>query len=125
MSDFVILADLLPPELTAIRAGGLIVALGLAVYAIVRRRQLRNADVLILLVAALGLAIVAGTEIPDILFSACCPMFTAYRLLPTAYSPQGVHSRRAAGRDHDHCNPGRADHRGGVQGNQYGEEYED
>lgn len=63
-------ADILPPELTAIRAGGLIVALGIAAYAIARRRQLRNADVLILLVAAVGLAVVAGTEIPDALLSA-------------------------------------------------------
>ncbi len=63
-------ADLLPPELTAIRAGGLIVAFGIAVYAIARRRQLRNADVLILLVTALGLAVVAGSEIPDALLSA-------------------------------------------------------
>ena len=63
-------ADILPPELTAIRAGGLVVALGLAAYAIARRRQLRNADVLILLVTALGLAVVAGTEIPDALLSA-------------------------------------------------------
>ena len=39
-------------------------------YAIWRRRELRNADVLILLVIALGLAIVAGTEIPDALLSA-------------------------------------------------------
>lgn len=63
-------ADILPPELTAIRAGGLIVALGIAAYAIARRRELRNADVLILLVAAVGLAVVAGTEIPDALLSA-------------------------------------------------------
>ncbi len=63
-------ADLLPPELTAIRAAGLLLALGLAVFAIVRRRSLRNADVLILLTLALGLAVVAGTEIPDALLEA-------------------------------------------------------
>jgi len=63
-------ADLLPPELTAIRAGGLVLAIGIAAFAIVRRRSLRNADVLILLLIALGLAVVAGTEIPDALLEA-------------------------------------------------------
>jgi Glycosyl transferase family 2 len=64
------LADILPPELTAIRAAGLVLAVGIAAYAVWRRRQLRNADVLILLLVALGLAIVAGTEIPDAILSA-------------------------------------------------------
>ena len=63
-------AGLFPPELTAIRAGGLVLAVLIAGYAIWRRRELRNADVLILLAVALGLAIVAGTEIPDALLSA-------------------------------------------------------
>jgi hypothetical protein len=63
-------ADLLPPELTAIRATGLVIAVLVGAYAIARRRALRNADVLILLLVALGLAIVAGTEIPDALLSA-------------------------------------------------------
>ena len=63
-------AGLFPPELTAIRAGGLVVAALIAAYAITRRRELRNFDVLILLVVALALAIVAGTEIPDALLSA-------------------------------------------------------
>jgi hypothetical protein len=62
-----VLADLLPPELTAIRAVGLVLAIGIAAFAIARRRTLRNADVLILLLIALGLGIVAGTEIPDAL----------------------------------------------------------
>jgi hypothetical protein len=61
---------LFPPELTAIRAGGLIVAVLIAAYAIARRRDLRNFDVLVLLLVALALAIVAGTEIPDALLSA-------------------------------------------------------
>ncbi len=64
------LADLLPPELTAIRAGGLVLAIAIAGFAIWRRRALRNADVLILLAASFGLAIVAATEIPDALLSA-------------------------------------------------------
>jgi hypothetical protein len=63
-------ADLFPPELTAIRAAGLVLAAAIAAYAIWRRRQLRNADVLILVLVALGLAIVAGTEIPDAILSA-------------------------------------------------------
>lgn len=46
------------------------VALLIICFAIVRRRSLRNADVLILLAAGVGLAIVAGTEITDRLLSA-------------------------------------------------------
>jgi hypothetical protein len=70
MAPVEIVADLFPPELTAIRAAGLVVAVLIAGYAIARRRELRNFDVLILLVVALALAIVAGTEIPDALLSA-------------------------------------------------------
>ena len=65
-----LLADFLPPELTAIRAVGIVVAVLIGGYAIWRRRQLRNADVLILLLIALGVLIVAATEIPDALLSA-------------------------------------------------------
>ena len=46
------------------------VAIAIAGFAIARRRTLRNADVLILLAVAAGLAIVAGTEIPDALLGA-------------------------------------------------------
>lgn len=63
-------ASLLPSQLTALRAAGLIAAGLIAAFAILRRRSLRNADVLILLLAALGLAIVAGTELTDKLLSA-------------------------------------------------------
>ena len=59
------MASLFPQELTALRSAGLIVAACLLVYAVVRRRQLRNADVLILMLAALGLAVVSGTEVTD------------------------------------------------------------
>ncbi|HEX2128110.1 MAG TPA: glycosyltransferase family 2 protein [Solirubrobacterales bacterium] len=62
--------DFLPPELTAIRAVGLVLAIGIAAFAIARRRTLRNADVLILLLIALGLALVAATEVPDALLEA-------------------------------------------------------
>ena len=63
-------ASLLPPELTALRAIGLVLAVGFAAFAIVRRRSLRNADVLILMAVALGLALVSGTELLDAVLSA-------------------------------------------------------
>jgi hypothetical protein len=65
-----ILADLFPPELTALRATGLITAVGIIVFAVVRRHSLRNADVLILILAGLGLAVVSGTELTDALLEA-------------------------------------------------------
>ena len=64
------LAGIFPAELTALRAVGLAIALILVVYAIVRRHQLRNADVLLLLLAGVALAIVTGTEIVNGLLSA-------------------------------------------------------
>src|SRR6059036_3621894 len=63
-------ADVFPPELTAIRAVGLVLAVVIAGFAIWRRRSLRNADVLILLLVALGLAVVSGTQLLDALLSA-------------------------------------------------------
>ena len=63
-------AGIFPAELTALRATGLVVAALIVVYAIARRRSLRNADVLILLLAGAGLVIVAGTEVTDKLLSA-------------------------------------------------------
>jgi hypothetical protein len=63
-------AGIFPAELTALRAVGLAVALILVVYAIARRHQLRNADVLILLLAGVALAIVTGTEVVNGLLSA-------------------------------------------------------
>ena len=62
-------AGIFPPELTALRAAGLIVAAAIVAFAVLRRRALRNVDVLILLLTGLGLAIVAGTEITDKLLS--------------------------------------------------------
>jgi hypothetical protein len=64
------LAGIFPSELTALRSAGLLVAAAIVVFAIARRRSLRNVDVLILLVAGLGLALVSGTEITDKLLSA-------------------------------------------------------
>ncbi|HET8640136.1 MAG TPA: glycosyltransferase family 2 protein [Solirubrobacterales bacterium] len=63
------LAGIFPSELTALRSAGLIMAVALAAYAILRRRSLRNVDVLILLAVAIGLALVAGTEVTDKLLS--------------------------------------------------------
>jgi hypothetical protein len=63
-------AGIFPAELTALRSAGLIAAGALVVYTLARRHSLRNVDVLILLAAAFGLAIVAGTEITDELLSA-------------------------------------------------------
>jgi hypothetical protein len=63
-------AGIFPAELTALRTVGLIAGVAIVVYAIARRRSLRNADVLILLAAGLGLALVSGTEITDKLLSA-------------------------------------------------------
>jgi Glycosyl transferase family 2 len=64
------LAGLFPAELTALRAVGLAVALILVVYAVARRRELRNADVLLLVLSGLALAIVTGTEVVNGLLSA-------------------------------------------------------
>jgi len=63
-------AGIFPAELTALRSAGLIVAAAIVAYAIARRRSLRNADVLILLLVGLGLALVSGTEVTDKLLSA-------------------------------------------------------
>jgi hypothetical protein len=64
------LAGIFPAELTALRAIGLAAALILVVYAVARRRTLRNADVLLLILAGVALAIVTGTEVVNGLLSA-------------------------------------------------------
>jgi hypothetical protein len=63
-------AGIFPAELTALRVAGLVVAAAIVAFAILRRRSLRNVDVLILLAAGVGLAIVSGTELTDKLLSA-------------------------------------------------------
>jgi hypothetical protein len=63
-------AGIFPAELTALRTAGVLLAIFLIAYAVVRRHSLRNADVLILLAAGLGLVIVSGTEIVNGLLSA-------------------------------------------------------
>jgi hypothetical protein len=62
-------AGIFPAELTALRSFGLLAAAVIVAYAVLRRRSLRNADVVILLIAGLGLAIVSGTELTDKLLS--------------------------------------------------------
>ena len=69
-SPIVTTASVFPSELTAIRVAGLVAAALVAGFAIWRRRSLRNVDVLILLLVALGLAIVSGTQLLDALLSA-------------------------------------------------------
>ena len=63
-------AGIFPAELTALRSVGVLLAIFLIAYAVVRRHSLRNADVLILLASGLGLVIVSGTEIVNGLLSA-------------------------------------------------------
>jgi Glycosyl transferase family 2 len=68
--DPLLAGRIFPAELTAIRALGLALAVALVGFAIWRRRSLRNADVLILILLGVGLAIVAGTELLDALLEA-------------------------------------------------------
>jgi hypothetical protein len=63
-------AGIFPSELTALRTAGLIIAAAIVAFAVLRRRSLRNVDVLILLCVGIGLAIVSGTELTDKLLSA-------------------------------------------------------
>jgi len=58
-------ASILPPELTALRAGGLLFGLALIAFAIWRRRELSNGAVLLGVLGGIALAIVAGTELVD------------------------------------------------------------
>jgi hypothetical protein len=52
-------------DLSALRASGLIAGLGVIAFAAWRRRSLRNVDVLIMLVAGLGLVVVSTTNAAD------------------------------------------------------------
>ncbi len=63
-------AGIFPSELTALRTVGLLLAVATVAFAVLRRRTLRNVDVLILLLVGLGLAIVSGTELTDRALSA-------------------------------------------------------
>jgi hypothetical protein len=70
LEPVILQANLFPPELTAIRIVGLAIAGAIAAFAIARRSTLRNIDVIILTGIALGLAIVAGTQLLDAILSA-------------------------------------------------------
>lgn len=65
-----IYASIFPAQMTALRTTGLVLAVLIIAFAVIRRREMRNADVLLLLAAGIGLAIVSGTEITDRLLSA-------------------------------------------------------
>ena len=64
------LLTILPPQLTALRTGGLLLAAGIIAIALLRRHSLRNAEILILLLAGLALLVVSGTELTDRLLEA-------------------------------------------------------
>jgi Glycosyl transferase family 2 len=64
------LGNFFPAELTALRGAGLLIGLLLIAYAVIRRRDLRNADVLLLGLTGLALVVVSGTEVVDGLLSA-------------------------------------------------------
>jgi hypothetical protein len=66
----ILLGNVFPAELTALRSAGLLIGLLLIAYALIRRRDLRNADVLLLGLTGLALVVVSGTEIVDGLLSA-------------------------------------------------------
>ena len=54
-------------ELSALRILGLAVGVAVIVFAVARRRSLRNGDVLLMLLAGLALVLVSGTELADAL----------------------------------------------------------
>src|SRR5918999_1371088 len=58
-------ASILPPELTALRAGGVLFGLALIAFAIWRRRELSNGAVLLGVLGGLALIVVSGTELVD------------------------------------------------------------
>lgn len=64
------LASIFPEQMTTLRTTGLVLAVTLIVFAVTRRREMRNADVLLLMLAGFGLMIVSGTELTDRLLSA-------------------------------------------------------
>jgi hypothetical protein len=70
LHDFVTIASIFPPELTALRVSGLVFAVALIAFAIWRRHWLSNGAVLLALLGGLALAIVSGTELLDALLEA-------------------------------------------------------
>jgi glycosyl transferase family 2 len=70
LTEIVPTASIFPAELTALRAAGLIFALGLIAFGIWRRHSLSNGAVLLAICGGLGLAVVSGTELLDALLEA-------------------------------------------------------
>ena len=66
----VTLASILPPELTALRAAGLLFAVALIAFVVWRRRELSNGAVLMGILGGLTLLVVSGTELVDALLEA-------------------------------------------------------
>jgi Glycosyl transferase family 2 len=70
LHDLVTIASIFPPELTALRAFGLIFAVALIGFAIWRRQAMSNGAVLLAIFGGLALAVVSGTELLDALLEA-------------------------------------------------------
>jgi Glycosyl transferase family 2 len=70
VAAFVTTASIFPPELTALRASGLIFAVLLVAFGIWRRRELSNGAVLLAIFGGLALAVVSGTELLDTVLEA-------------------------------------------------------
>jgi Glycosyl transferase family 2 len=70
LHEFVTIASIFPPELTALRAAGLAFAVVLIAFAIWRRHAMSNGAVLLAFFGGLALAIVSGTELLDALLEA-------------------------------------------------------
>jgi hypothetical protein len=70
LHHYVTIASIFPPELTALRASGLVFAAALIAFAIWRRHVLSNGAVLLALLGGLALAVVSGTELLDALLEA-------------------------------------------------------
>jgi hypothetical protein len=64
------LLTIFPDQLTALRLSGLVLAAALVAFAFIRRSRLRNAEILLILLFAAGLAVVSATELTDRLLSA-------------------------------------------------------
>jgi cellulose synthase/poly-beta-1,6-N-acetylglucosamine synthase-like glycosyltransferase len=62
-----IVASIFPPELTALRAAGLVFAVLLIAFVVWRRRELSNGAVLLGILGGLALLVVSGTELVDAL----------------------------------------------------------
>ncbi|MGH2957517.1 MAG: glycosyltransferase family 2 protein [Solirubrobacterales bacterium] len=65
-----IIASIFPPELSALRAAGLVFAVALVAFAIWRRHSLSNGAVLLAIFGGLGLMVVSGTELLDAVLEA-------------------------------------------------------